>query len=63
MEVCVSAGIVAVKMGNDELLDGQRRDLLDRSSDLVVERRKLATMIMASVPTATVMFPPRPWSM
>ena len=41
-EVVVSAGVVAVEMGVDHVLDRQGRDRLDRSLDLVGERRELA---------------------
>jgi hypothetical protein len=53
VEERISAGVIAVIMGVDEIFDRQRRDLLDGGLDLVVERRELAV-----VPTATVMFPP-----
>ena len=42
MEQRISAGVIAVIMGVDEIFDGQRRDLLDGGLDLVVERRELA---------------------
>jgi hypothetical protein len=42
MEGCISAGVIAVIMGVDEVLDGQRRDFRDGSLDLVVQRCELA---------------------
>jgi hypothetical protein len=42
VEERISAGVIAVIMGVDEIFDRQRRDLLDGGLDLVVERRELA---------------------
>jgi hypothetical protein len=37
----VAAGVIAMEMGIDHIFDRQRRELLDRGLDLVVERREL----------------------
>jgi hypothetical protein len=42
VERCIPAGVIAVVMGVDQILDGQRRNLLDGGLDLVVERREFA---------------------
>jgi hypothetical protein len=36
------AGVIAVVMGVDQILDRQRREFLDGGLDLVVQRRELA---------------------
>src|SRR5215470_11001561 len=41
LEVRISAGVVAVEMGVDDVFDRQRRDRLDGGFDLVGQRRKL----------------------
>ena len=42
LEAFVAAGVVAVEVRVDHVLDRQRRDCLDRGLDLVVQRRELA---------------------
>jgi hypothetical protein len=39
---CVTAGVIAMVVGVDEILDGQRRDFLDGGLELVVHRGELA---------------------
>jgi hypothetical protein len=42
VEQRVSTGVIAVVMRVDQILDGQRRELLDGGLDLIVERREFA---------------------
>jgi hypothetical protein len=51
VEQRISAGVITVIMGINEILDGQRRELFDGSLDLVVERRELAVHLDDAVGT------------
>jgi len=63
VEQCIAAGVIAVEVGVDQVLDRQLGDLLDRALILSCSgANSESTMRTASLPTATVMLPPSPSS-